>query len=339
MNRVLRDYQDKIGAAQEREIRRLSRNIEIAYRQAYRDIRGRMTDMWERAGGEMTPGFAREYNRLGSMLDSIEKNYSSVLRDVDRASRVAMPRQYQEELLRRFWQIDEAVGLSLSWGSIPRRAVELAVNNPLSKLKESALLATDRRRRLYRVRQALTQSVLQGRTFFQASRQVAKALDAGMNESVRVVRTESNRIWGQAQVDAMKRANEIGVETKLQLISTFDQRTRGQSARMDKQVSDEEGRFRYPDGGWYVKGQTGHPEWDINDRETTIPSIEDLAPATRRARDQAESRGDLVQNETFEQWARRRDYTVNRYGETLFGNVGPGAAMPKTAPTVAGGRG
>lgn len=314
----LQSRQQWIERRQRREMRRLERMIRDEYREAYRAIQGRMADMWQAAGGEMTPGFARRYNRLGSMLRWIDENYGERLRAVDRKTRVAVPVQYQEEAFRRFWQIEQTVGVGLSWGEVPRRSVELAVNNPLSKLNESRLLAADRGRRLQRVRRALTQTILQGKTYFQATREIAKVLDTGMYESQRVVRTEVARVWGQAQVDVMKRANEIGVETRLKLIAVIDNRTRGQSARMDGQISDEEGRFKYPDGNWYLKGQTGNPAWDINDRETTIPDVGGLEPSVRRARENAAGRGELVQNESFEQWAKRRDYTVNRYGEVIF---------------------
>lgn len=330
MIRPFRDQQDAVGGIQRRVDREIERNIERAYRRGYREIRDRMADMWQRVGGEMTPGQARQYNRLGTMLDWIEERYGTVLRDVDRKTRLSVPVEYQQERLRRRWQIEQAVGVELDWPQIPERAVELAVNNPLSKLKESALLATDRRRRIYRVRQALTQSILQGKTFFQTSREIGQALNTGMYESLRVVRTEIGRIRGQAQVDAMKDANDVGVETRLRLMAALDDRTREQSARMDGQLSDEEGRFKYPDGKWYIKGQTGNPRWDINDRETTVPNIEDLAPTVRRARDVASGRNELVPNEPFTEWARRRGLEVNRYGERLFD---PAARLPPAPPS------
>lgn len=300
-------------------LRSYERELRDTMRAAYRQIVGRMQETWAQAGGELTPGEARRYNRLGNLLDDIETNYGQALTNADRQSRRAVVREYQAEYYRRAWVMDRWVEMRLPWGAINRSAVERAITNPLSKLADSALLEADRTRALRRARRVITQTVLQGRSFFQASRIMQGAIDASYYDSIRVIRTEVGRVRGQAQVDNMKDAQEIGLDdARLQLIAVLDDRTRPQSARMDGQVSDEEGRFRYPDGRWYIKGQTGNPAWDINDRETTTPYLEDRPPEERIARMPGASRGDRIKNMSYRQWAEENGFTHNRYGEELF---------------------
>lgn len=89
--------------------------------------------------------------------------------------------------------------------------------------------------------------------------------------SIRIARTEIISMHNLATVDAMQYAKDLGIDTRLQLLAyTADGRARPQSAQMDGDISDKQGRFRYPDGNWYFLGQQP-AQWRINDRETTIP--------------------------------------------------------------------
>ena len=54
---------------------------------------------------------------------------------------------------------------------------------------------------------------------------------------------------------------------RLKLIAHIDNRTREQSKEMNKQISNANGEFLYPDGKYYRLG-TAPAQWCINDRET-----------------------------------------------------------------------
>lgn len=86
-------------------------------------------------------------------------------------------------------------------------------------------------------------------------------------QTYRIARTETMRM-------ASIRTFEIfeGVERedkRLKLISVIDSRTRWQSALMNGQISDKNGRFKYPDGVYYKLGEQPK-QWSINDRETQV---------------------------------------------------------------------
>lgn len=86
-------------------------------------------------------------------------------------------------------------------------------------------------------------------------------------QTYRIARTETMRM-------ASIRTFEIfeGVERedkRLKLISVIDSRTRWQSALMNGQISDKNGRFKYPDGVYYKLGEQPK-QWSIYDRETQV---------------------------------------------------------------------
>lgn len=86
-------------------------------------------------------------------------------------------------------------------------------------------------------------------------------------DTYRIARTETMRM-------AHIRKYEIfeGIERddkRLKLYAVLDSRTRWQSAAMHGQISDKNGRFKYPDGVYYRLGEQPK-QWVINDRETAV---------------------------------------------------------------------
>ncbi len=86
-------------------------------------------------------------------------------------------------------------------------------------------------------------------------------------QTYRIARTETMRM-------ASLRTHEIfsaieREDKRLKLFSVIDSRTRWQSAIMNGQISDEKGRFKYPDGIYYKLGEQPK-QWSINDRETQV---------------------------------------------------------------------
>ena len=72
------------------------------------------------------------------------------------------------------------------------------------------------------------------------------------------------------RVKVQKSAKKLGIEVQKVIMAIRDSRTRDQSRTMNDQVADENGLFTYPNGVKGLPGNTGIPEYDINDRETII---------------------------------------------------------------------
>ena len=90
-------------------------------------------------------------------------------------------------------------------------------------------------------------------------------------QTYRIARTESMRM---ASIQSNKRFENLikrkgFKDTRLQMISILDSRTRPQSVQMNNQISTKKGTFKYPNGQFYKHG-LAPAKWSINDRETTI---------------------------------------------------------------------
>ncbi len=135
---------------------------------------------------------------------------------------------------------------------------------------------------------------------------------AGMTyDSLRIIRTELGRSYADAQQQIFEEAKDQGLNIRYMYVATMDNRTRRQSAKMDGQISDEQGRFQYPDGNWYYIHNTGHPEWDINDRCDTVPILDDGVGVRKQG-------AGVVPYQTFEEWAMSSGLDKSKYGELYF---------------------
>jgi len=136
-------------------------------------------------------------------------------------------------------------------------------------------------------------------------------------KSLRIARTELLRTLSDGRIaqflETKDQLKDEGIEPKLQLVATLDTRTRAQSARMDGQYSDAEGKFKYPDGQWHYPHNTGNAAWDINDREVVIQVMEGLEPVIRRSRKEG-----IIPNQTFKEWAEKTGITKSLYGEKYY---------------------
>ena len=88
-------------------------------------------------------------------------------------------------------------------------------------------------------------------------------------ETYRIANTELARMNAIAKFEQFRDLKKLYSNCRLKLISEIDDRTRPQSRAMDGFVSDEKGRFIYPDGRYYKLG-TAPARWSINDREDSV---------------------------------------------------------------------
>ena len=88
-------------------------------------------------------------------------------------------------------------------------------------------------------------------------------------ETYRIARTETMRMNAFAKYDQFDDLRKRYPNARLKLIATIDGRERTQSREMNKQISNANGEFLYPDAKYYRLG-TAPAQWSINDRETCV---------------------------------------------------------------------
>jgi len=214
-----------------------------------------------------------------------------------------------------------------------KKQFEQAINYPLSKLINAAKMKTSRNIDIEQIFTNIVSGVEQGLSLPNINKQLDitlgyrdssgkwiadKALRKGQTyRTTRTLRTEVLRMRSTAETDQWINQQPI-VESKLQLIETLDDRTRSQSANMDGQIANKEGKFLFPNGQRAFAHRSGVAKWDINDRSTTITLDPEFPPESRIERDVKTGKNKVVPFQNFKEYAEKQNLRVNRYGEVLF---------------------
>ena len=295
LKRITRRGLDRSLAVFEREIMAI-------YRAVFDETQAHLAKLYDRYAtqGALTHAQMTKYNRMATL----EKEINRIAGLGTQRSRAAIERltraQYQEAFFRNAWALEQHIGVTLSWGPLPSKAVVAAVENPLR------LIAEDRLRTLGRekIRRAVSQGIVRGDSFARMSRELRGAIVAKDKESLaynalRVARTEGGRAHTLGELLAYERAEEEeGIKIRKVWAATLDDRTRDSHAEMDGRVATEEG-FWFPGIG-YVEGPRlmADPAESIQCRCDIIPDMEELPPpVVRRIRDEG-----LQPYQTYEEW-------------------------------------
>lgn len=134
--------------------------------------------------------------------------------------------------------------------------------------------------------------------------------------TMRILRTEVLRMRSNAETQQWINQQSV-VPSQLQLVETLDSRIRSQSASMDGQIANSEGKFRFPNGQYSYAHQSGVAKWDINDRSSTNNVNPDYPPSTRIQRDK-DGNNITLPYENFESYAKKQGLVKNIYGQVLF---------------------
>jgi len=289
----------------------INKRLQQDYVDALKSIRAEINKIYEKyaSGGLLSYNDMVKYSRMAKL----EKQLVGIVNDLNKKlvgvidkSRIL---QYQQGYYRYAYVIDQAAGFELKWPILRDEAITKAVEYPLY----GEALQDITRLNIRRVQKTIVQGMIQGHGIQQISRNLVKVIGSNYKNAERIVRTELGRVTELGKQVEFKRARNMGISQKKILVSVLDRRTRPQSAQMDGQESDSRGMFKYPDGKWYIPHNTGHPEWDINDRETTILKVDGYDFPIRRTKEDG-----IIPYKSFEEWAGDKKLIRNVYGQKLF---------------------
>jgi hypothetical protein len=274
-------------------------------------------------------------SRLNLLKLQIRKRIGPILLKIDKNIENIAEIMYQNGYYWNAWAVEQDVRVNLRFPLLTEKEITAAVQeNPFSIFAEKvkigmSKLAADRQVLINKILKEIETGLAIGDSYLEIAKKIDIILGfrdssgkwlrkvttkgGATYKSLRIARTELPRVFQIGRTQEFKYAQSQGVQTKLKLISTLDNRTRPQSAQMDDQISNRNGEFKYPDGNYYIPHNTGNPGWDINDRETTIQVIAGYSPKLRRTRDEG-----LIPFQSFETWAKKKGLKKNIYGQVLF---------------------
>jgi len=285
--------------------------------------------------GDNTEYF-QERNRAEKFATQINKELRPDYLAKDNFSKTVYAEEYRTAYIQSLYT---TVNLGIDEGylvKLPRytaKQFKRAINYPLSKLMNNIKMKNARSIDIEQLYTTIVSGVESGLSLPNINKSIDVALgyrDAQTGKLIidkelykgqqykttRVLRTEVLRMRATAETDQWINQQPI-VESKLQLIETLDDRTRAQSAQMDGQIANKEGKFKFPDVGYKYAHRSGVARFDINDRSTTITLDEEFPPESRIQRDK-DGNNKVAPYENFKSYADKQGLKINRYGEVLF---------------------
>lgn len=154
-----------------------------------------------------------------------------------------------------------------------------------------------------KIRQVLTQSIIQGRSIQDTSKRIQKALDIDYNSAVRIARTENTIVRNAGKERAYQRARDLGIKFAKIWVSVLDNRTRDAHRDLDGQKADEEGYFYYKGNKTIEPGHFGVASLDINCRCGTESRDYDIPLSIRRKNI---GKKKIIPYQTYREWEKNR---------------------------------
>lgn len=209
--------------------------------------------------------------------------------------------QYKLNYFGAGYILENDYQVKLAYSNISKEKIKAALTTPLQKIS----IANNRNTVIRKIQSSLVQSVAQGEGVGILKKRIITDLENNANNALRIARTESTRVSGEAQIDSYKHAAKKGLPIKKQWIATLDGVTRDRHADIDGEIRDIDEPFS--NGLMQPGDDAGPPEEVINCRCTMRTIIEgiDSAQEFRRARG-TDGNNEIIKYKTFREWEKER---------------------------------
>lgn len=127
----------------------------------------------------------------------------------------------------------------VSFDLINRQAVYQSAISPLGALSVTSNADAVKRN----VQRAITKSIVSGDSIQTMAEGVKIALEKNKNDAVRIARTETTRIMGEARNELFKNAEDKGINVEKRWVATLDDKTRDSHLEMDGETVKVNKRF------------------------------------------------------------------------------------------------
>jgi hypothetical protein len=165
------------------------------------------------------------------------------------------------------------------------------------------------------IEQLVRGGLMAGDSYTKTARKLKGVMENDAWKALRIVNTETHRNTMAGQFATSKMLKSKGVEAKRMIVSVLDTKTRMQSAQVDGQLEDDNGYFHYPNGTLVaIPGNSGRPEWDIQDREGVIMSLDGTSTELRRGRNPVTGEADIIEWTSFNDWMKANNLVYNKSG-------------------------
>jgi len=349
------DFQNQGTELIQDQIDDLSKQVLQQYQKAIDDISLELKTVYAELLSGIKPedyyNTMMKFNRLSKLQSEIKQMYYGYANKagliIENISFVGFSNSYYLSQYQASWISSMSVGIlpyqlaeyavygmAESWKKITKSIQDIYGDVALYKAQSSTLLellTKNKTEELLKIQNTITQGLLQGKSYSKLVEDIKNVIGTisiqngeitakgAMANAMRIIRTESNRTMNAGHYASSKYLDSIGINVRRRLVSVLDNRTRGQSARMDGQTVGIDEKFKYPGGIMALyPGNTGVAAYDINDRESTIDIIDGNDPELRRGRNPVTGDNETFSYKNFDDWRKEQGLIKNKYGEILF---------------------
>lgn len=271
------------------------------YRKALKTIRMEIADIYARFGDDVDFADMQKYERLTKLEKAIAdelKKFGIVIKTTITKS---IKETYATSYLHAGYSFEMSLNQGLGFAVLDTAKIEAAVLNPVDRIKWTDRLAGSINQLNQRVREAITQGLIQGYGLQKTAQMVKGQIERSAYDTMRIVRTESHRAQSAGRLLAIEKVEKISTELSFSShriwLATLDSRTRDSHRSMANVKAEKDGYFVLPSGvKTEAPGMSGVPEEDIHCRCSVITEFDDL-PAT------LQQQIDYSKQPRFKEWA------------------------------------
>ena len=172
-------------------------------------------------------------SKLEEILANIRHEVEKLYTKAETGLQQTLKTGYQDAYYKPLYDIDRTIGLGSDFTAIGKRPVETAIKTKWLEDNFSGRIWKNKTALINHLNQMMPQEFVRGRNPKDVAKDLAKALNAGYKNAVRLARTEMNFINNQATMDAYK---DSGVLEKYEYLATLDSRTSDICREMDGKV-------------------------------------------------------------------------------------------------------
>lgn len=201
----------KIYNAQEKENKELLR----IYKNTLRDIKNDLENLYSKLGDNISLSEAYKYDRF----NKIKKQLEDRIKELEKSEKIIDKNILTKSYKEAYKIVSNDLGIDFT--KVPFDAIEKAINYPWSGSMFSEIVWKNKRQLVYNLKKIITKGLVEGKSYFNMSKELSKAMGKGVNDSLNIIRTETAHIVNQATLD---RYNDSGVVEKIRIIAAEDER-------------------------------------------------------------------------------------------------------------------
>jgi hypothetical protein len=186
--------------------------LTVAYKDSLKTIKQEIADIYMKYGedGVLKPEVMSKYGRLKSLEKTLNEELSHLNRGRPQQLDAYLKKVYEANYTNTGQAINTLTDSAINFDLINEDAVVKAITRPMQKI---ALQSNADAVKL-NIKRAVTQGVVQGQPIKQMADNIQKVLETNLNNAVRIARTETAGVMGNARQDAFDLAQENGLEFK-----------------------------------------------------------------------------------------------------------------------------